>query len=381
MQQRFVSVLEAAGLYVFEHEWRECFGRIRQALAFSRWIPARMKLGCLSVRTQLLIIAGVSSVGAVDAWAADPVAAEALFQQGKQLVGEKKYAEACPKYDASYKLDPTLGTLLNLADCLEKEGRIATAWSTWGAAMEQAQRDKDSRSEYAAERRQALVPKLPKVVIRASNMVAGVTVFWDNVELAPAALGVEMPTDSAEHMLVVRRDDGAILHEQRVRIAAEGKKTEIPLDIAALDRDKPRLAGWSGAGKSQRNAGIVIGSVGAAALVTAGGLTLAAMLGRDQANETGACVDKFCTPAGIESIQSARTFSEAGQWIGLGGIIAFSVGATLFFAAPSTAGTAPKVAASRRPSETVAIVPIPSRVWVSPWAGPTGGGVVFGGVL
>jgi hypothetical protein len=340
-----------------------------------------MKLGCLSVRTRLLILAGVSSVGVSDAWAGDTVAAEALFQAGKQLVGEKKYAEACPKYDASYKLDPTLGTLLNLADCLEKEGRTATAWSTWGAAMEQAQRDKDSRSEYAVERRQALVPKLPKIVIRASNVVAGVKVFWDNAELAPAAFGVEMPTDPVEHTLVVRRDDGVVLHEQRVRIVAEGKKTEIPLDIAALDRDKPRLVGSSGGGSSQRNVGIVIGSVGAAALVTAGALTLAAVLRRDEANESGACVDKFCTPAGIESIQSARTFSEAGQWIGLGGIIAFSVGATLFFAAPSTAAPAPKVAGTRRLSESVAIVPTPTRVWVSPWAGPTGGGVVFGGVL
>ena len=43
--------------------------------------------------------------------------AESLFREGKRLSSEKKFSEACPKFEESYRLDPGLGTLLNLATC------------------------------------------------------------------------------------------------------------------------------------------------------------------------------------------------------------------------------------------------------------------------
>ena len=49
--------------------------------------------------------------------------AESLFREGKRLSGEHKFAEACPKFAESYKLDPGLGTLLNLAICHEVGGQ------------------------------------------------------------------------------------------------------------------------------------------------------------------------------------------------------------------------------------------------------------------
>lgn len=340
-----------------------------------------MKLGCLSIRTRLLVTASLLIVAVSEASAADPVAAEALFQAGKQLVADRKYAEACPKYDASYKLDPTLGTLLNLADCYEKAGRIATSWSTWGAAMEQAQRDKDSRFDYAKERREALTPRLPKVVVRVYNTLPGIDVLWDGAKLAPGAFGYDMPTDPLEHKLVVLRDDGVVLFEQKVRVNDDGKKTELSVDMVALNRAHPRGSDRSSFGKNpQRAAGLVIGGVGLAALVTAGGLELGALAKRSEANESGSCVDQFCTPQGIEAIGAARTFAEAGQWVGLGGIVVFSVGATLFFAAPSSPPANPSTAtnmAHARRSKPLS----PSSVWASPWVGPTGAGFVVGGML
>ncbi|MRG92029.1 hypothetical protein [Polyangium spumosum] len=308
----------------------------------------------------------------------DPAAADALFQAAKKLMGEKQFSEACPKFDASYKLDPTLGTLLNLADCYEKLGRTATAWSTWGEAMEKAQRDGDKRAEFARSRRDSLFPKLPKVVINVQNEVPGVDILWDQVKLAPAVFGVELPADPAEHDLLVLRDDGAKLKEERVRITQEGARTEITLDIEALDKANPRKVKPIEAppppppsASKQRLAGFVIGGFGAAALITAGALEAVALAKRADAGASSACVNKFCTPDGLASIDSARTFAEAGQWIGLGGIVAAAVGVTLLL-------TAPPAAPSPRPA-TGAVVPRP--MWLSPWAGPNGGGLVVGGAL
>src|SRR5437764_5986851 len=60
--------------------------------------------------------------------------AEALFEDGKRLASAGEYAAACPKFAASQKLDPAVGTALNLADCYEKLGRTACAWAEFRSA-------------------------------------------------------------------------------------------------------------------------------------------------------------------------------------------------------------------------------------------------------
>src|SRR5215467_9817965 len=59
------------------------------------------------------------------------VAAEALFQEGRRLMAAGKAVDACPKFAESERLDPSPGTMLNLANCYEKTDRPATAWATY----------------------------------------------------------------------------------------------------------------------------------------------------------------------------------------------------------------------------------------------------------
>jgi hypothetical protein len=83
------------------------------------------------------------------AWAAqgraegvpDDAAAEALFLDGRRLMDLGKIDEACAKFDASEKPSPALGTLMNLADCEEKRGRIATAWAREDQRSRQPERN------------------------------------------------------------------------------------------------------------------------------------------------------------------------------------------------------------------------------------------------
>ena len=53
------------------------------------------------------------------------VAAEALFREGRALLEQHEYREACDKLQKSQQLDPAVGTLLGLGHCYELQARVA----------------------------------------------------------------------------------------------------------------------------------------------------------------------------------------------------------------------------------------------------------------
>lgn len=130
--------------------------------------------------------------------------AESLFREGKRLSGERKFAEACPKFAESYKLDPGLGTLLNLAICHESEGKPATAWAEFSEASSRAKREGDTdRAALADEHVRALEPKLAHISVALSPGASapGLVVKFDTRELASAALGLPIAVDPGKHVI------------------------------------------------------------------------------------------------------------------------------------------------------------------------------------
>lgn len=79
--------------------------------------------------------------------------AEALFEQGRALMAQGNFAAACPKLEESLRLDPGLGTLLNLAMCEEKAGRKDLACRYYMDAARMAQQQGQSAREQVAQQR------------------------------------------------------------------------------------------------------------------------------------------------------------------------------------------------------------------------------------
>src|SRR5262249_23155637 len=148
-----------------------------------------------------------------------------------------KYAEACPKFEASYKLDHTLGTLLNLADCHEKLGKIATAWAEWGDAADRAQREGDNRSDFAAKHKSALADRPPKLHINVKNRKPGMDWFGDDTRVEQGMFDTPLPVDPGSHVIVVKRGD-QVLKELKVD-AAEGGTSTVNVDIEAIEKAAP----------------------------------------------------------------------------------------------------------------------------------------------
>ncbi len=135
---------------------------------------------------------------------ADTAAAQALFDQGKKLVAAGKYAEACPKFAESQKLDPGIGTKYNLADCYEHIGKLATAWGLFlEVAAEAKADDQAEREKVARGRANALKPKLPYLSITVEDpAIAGLQIKRDDVDVGQAQWGTPIPVDPGEHMIV-----------------------------------------------------------------------------------------------------------------------------------------------------------------------------------
>lgn len=312
----------------------------------------------------------------------DAASAQALFDQAMTLKANDDWAGACPKFESSYKLDPALGTLLNLANCFEKLGKVASAWARWEEAYQWATKNGDDRAEYAKTQRDALVPRLPKLKIDVPTRAPALSIERDSSKVSDAMYGVALPVDPGEHTVFVKRDD-EVLKTTKVKVV-EAQSAEISLDLAAIEKaaPPPRPKGGGnvvvvGPSPTLRKVGWGVGAAGVAGLAVTGVLEGLAVSKRNQADES--CVKKFCTPAAKAIADDGVRLAEAGQWVGIGSLVVVAVGVTLLIVTPSTVvttppegGAAPKKAARR-------------DVWAAPWIAPEGaapgGGIAVGGGL
>ncbi len=185
--------------------------------------------------------AGVVSFLATHAHA-DPATAEALFRQGRQLMTEGKVAAACEKFQASQRLDPATGTLLNLADCDVKEGRTATGWAEFLAAARMARNQGDAgRAEEATRRAKELEPALSHVSIQVTLRVAALRVTRDDVAIEEASFSSDLPIDPGQHVISASAP-GYKAWSKAIRVGPNADKQVVVIPALAKDASPPAVA-------------------------------------------------------------------------------------------------------------------------------------------
>src|SRR5450432_1017222 len=156
-------------------------------------------------RSGLALLIGLAAVvGPGVAHADDSAAAQALFDEAKTEMAGHRYAEACPKLEESLRLQAAVGTLLNLADCYDREGKLASAWSKYLEAASKARAaGQGDRARIARDRAAALAPKLSKLVIDvpAASRASGLEVRRDETIVGEAEWGQQIPADAGSHVL------------------------------------------------------------------------------------------------------------------------------------------------------------------------------------
>jgi hypothetical protein len=169
----------------------------------------------------------------------DVARADALFTEGKRLLDEGEIDRACEMLAESQRLDPGGGTLLALALCHEKQGRLALAYSEYGAAFDLARETGNANREaVASSRRAALEPQLARLTIRVGATVAALTgleVRAGSDVIAPSNFGVALPIDPGERQVVARAPG----KRPFVTTARAAAGDSVVVDIATMEDETP----------------------------------------------------------------------------------------------------------------------------------------------
>lgn len=301
-------------------------------------------------------MASAGLFGAPSAFAADAsekAAAEALFDEGVELLKEGKLESACQKLESSQKIDPGVGTLLYLADCYEKRNLTASAWATFREAASTAEARGDDRASIASERADRLTPKLSKLSISMEvdqdTNIEGLEILRDGLNVPKALWGTAAPVDPGEHVIVARAPG---YETEEVRVTVEGEAAVATLTIPRLRKlpegarpasDETSPSGRADPGQTQRIIGIGLGAAGVVGLgvgAVFGGLAIAKNNETLDPNGEYGCTETSCpTQAGVDATNTAFTFATVADVGFIAGGVLLAAGVTLVLTAPKARET------------------------------------------
>jgi hypothetical protein len=295
----------------------------------------------------LCILLGPKLALAQDAKAASVSA----YDEAETLIAQGKVAEACPRYAESQRLDPQLGTLLHLADCMERNGQTASAWASFREASEVAEKRADPRKELADQRAAALQGRLSKLQIKVTA-APGLQVMRDDVPVGATLWGASVPTDPGSHLVnvtapgrrawrgtVVVKADGTTTSLTVPELAAQSTGAPAALPPATTHQEASPQPGEPAASQPTRPSGSRLPAL-AAAGVGVVGITLGSIFGlQSMSRKKSADVlcngDQCRSNDGVAFRSQALTAGNISTIAFIAGGVGLAAGAVLWFTLPS----------------------------------------------
>jgi hypothetical protein len=279
-------------------------------------------------------------------------AADALFNEGQQLLTAGQLPAACAKLEESQREDPKLGRLLNVAYCHERLHRTATAWSEYNQAAAVAlQARQPERESFARGRAAELAAKLSFVRLDLQPGANLTEATIDGRAVPREQWTVPFPIDPGSHTLSfsapghrAQTQDVTVADAETVRVvvgpldamptsdapAATPTATPAPAPTAEQQpapapAPAPIVADTAAGAPSHtaRTIGWILGGVGVAGLGVGTGFALHSLSLQQQADPM--CPGKRCSSQGTSLISDATTAANvatAGFVVGLSALAA-----------------------------------------------------------
>jgi hypothetical protein len=295
----------------------------------------RIVRGLADLVLAAFVVAELGGLGGFGARAhADPTPdpkiqkADQLFAEGKALLSSN-LLQACEKFKESLQENPAaIGTLLNVALCDEKLGRVASAVSKFSEVRIQGKEQGLPEHVRAAEEHlKELTPKVPHLTIQLTEQLPETKILLDDTLLTLNAL-VNHPVDPGELVIVVSAPT-RLPYRAKVTIGvAEHKDVVIPA-----------LAKSVTIRSSRGRIGQITTIIGGATIGTGLGLGLYARHLYNKQFDDGRCqhtdMGDLCQASGQSRTERARTFGNIGTVVGVAGVLAAGLGAYLWVRSPS----------------------------------------------
>lgn len=251
-------------------------------------------------------------------------------------------AEGCSKLEESQRLRSGIGTQFNLAECYEKLGRIASAWSLYlrvagdTKALGQVERERVARS-----RAEALESRVAYLVLQVPSPVPGLEVLLDGSAMPAATWGIATAIDPGQHR-VVARAPGFREWQGSTHVPDRGERLQLtipelvagtPVLAPAPRAAAPAAPGTDGeqAAAAGAAAPYVIGAVGIGALAVSGLFGLRFLNKNQDAKGICRAAPDACPDAQIERhtglLSEARGARTAGFITLALGVVGVGVGA------------------------------------------------------
>jgi hypothetical protein len=244
--------------------------------------------------------------------ASDPTA-EALYREGRAAAQAQDYRLACEKFRESQRREPAPGTLLNLADCEEKQG-LWTASMAHFRAAERGFRANDERIPYARERASALDARIPKLTLRFAPDAEATSVSLDGAPIAEPSAPLRV--DPGEHTVVAtsptrgetRLTISVREGEARVVDLPPSSAAAVPAPMAEPQISQERRPPREGSRLSLPTPALVAFGLAGAGLVVGVGTGAAAL---DTASDVRRqCPGRLCTSQeSVDDASRGRTFA------------------------------------------------------------------------
>jgi hypothetical protein len=274
---------------------------------------------------------------------AQPASADPLFDEGRLLLDQGRWAEACDKFKGSYERKQTAGKAFNLSVCEEKQGHLVKAaqWMSDGLSLLEPN---DARLAGGAARRDELEHRLGRLIVTLPQSApAGIEVSVDGVRIE---VGKRTPVDPGKRVITTRapgrtegRTEAEVAEAASLQVEAPiGPPAAItPMPLPERPPSKPPPAkplAPTRDGASQRIAGAAVTGLGLASLVGFG-VTAGLVSSKHTAFESAS------SPTERESLASEGRKLEIAEAVLLGlGIAASATGVVVIATAPRRSTTA-----------------------------------------
>lgn len=285
------------------------------------------------------------------AFGGDAQTAEALFQSGKEAVASGNLPAACARFAESLRLDPAVGTVINLADCEQRSGKTASALAHFQEAHDRLPPE-DFRIGFVNERIAALGPRVAKLTVRGPSGT-DTTIVRDEIVLGEAALGVALSVDPGPHKIVLRaRGHSDVRQDVTLR---EGEERTVDLAVGPLadSASPPPEVAPSSPGFSRRTVGVVFGAAGLAGIGVGTVFGFISKSTYDDARRHCPRGPDFCDAEGVSGGRTAHGQAAASTIAFIAGGALTTAGLVLWLTAPHSVAIAPTAGKNQAGMELV----------------------------